>query len=290
MEAVARLRSGGATAIGGWIAAATELFEQAPARAAPRHPAHRRQDRGRAAGRARRRRSPPHAACSSATAAGIGSDWVVDELRKIADALLGTVDIVAEPEDLEDDFESMIRTSMSRGVADARLRVWAPQGSEVLFVRQVAPRGRGPHRRRPCGSARSSSSSRPARGATSRATTTSPCGCPSAPVGNERLAARVEIVVDDQVLAEGAREGDLEHRHRPDHADRSGGRPLHRSGAAGRRDPARPRREVVGRRAHRDGAARRGGEAGPRRAATRTRPGCWPRWSTSSTSRPARCG
>ena len=31
---------------------------------------------------------------------------------------------------------------------------------------------------------------------------------PTAPVGNERLAARVEVVVDDQVLVEGAGEGD----------------------------------------------------------------------------------
>ena len=43
---------------------------------------------------------------------GIGSDWVVDELRTIADALLGTVDIIAKPDDLEADFEAMIRTSM----------------------------------------------------------------------------------------------------------------------------------------------------------------------------------
>jgi hypothetical protein len=71
---------------------------------------------------------------------------VVDELRRIATALLGTVDIVAKPDDLEADFEAMMRAAMSRGVADARLRVWAPQGSEVLFVRQVAPTGRGPHR------------------------------------------------------------------------------------------------------------------------------------------------
>src|SRR4029453_6033722 len=28
---------------------------------------------------------------------------------------------------------------MSRGVADAQLRVWAPQGAHVLFVRQVSP-------------------------------------------------------------------------------------------------------------------------------------------------------
>ena len=28
---------------------------------------------------------------------------------------------------------------MARGVADAKLRVWTPQGAQVLFVRQVAP-------------------------------------------------------------------------------------------------------------------------------------------------------
>ena len=176
-DAVDGLRSGGATAIGAWIAAATELFEQAPAGAAPRDPADRRQDRGRARGRARRRRSPTPQGSSSATAAASARDWVVDELRTIADALLGTVDIIAKPDDLEADFEAMMRAAMSRGVADARLRVWAPQGSEVLFVRQVAPTGRGPDARRPCGSARWSSSSRPARGATRAATTTSRCGC-----------------------------------------------------------------------------------------------------------------
>jgi len=36
-------------------------------------------------------------------------------------------------------FQEMMRTSMSRGVADAQLRVWTPQGAQVLFVRQVSP-------------------------------------------------------------------------------------------------------------------------------------------------------
>jgi len=40
---------------------------------------------------------------------------------------------------MPEDFRQMMRTSMSRGVADATLRVWAPQGAEVQFVRQVAP-------------------------------------------------------------------------------------------------------------------------------------------------------
>ena len=36
-------------------------------------------------------------------------------------------------------FSELMQQSMSRGVADAQLRVWAPQGAQVLFVRQVSP-------------------------------------------------------------------------------------------------------------------------------------------------------
>ena len=36
-------------------------------------------------------------------------------------------------------FAEMMQQSMGRGVADAQLRVWAPQGAQVLFVRQVSP-------------------------------------------------------------------------------------------------------------------------------------------------------
>lgn len=196
-EAVDRLRSGGATAIGAWITAATELFEQAPA--GQRHAIL--LTDGKIEGE-------PEGALDAALAnaagrfqcdcRGIGSDWVVDELRTIANALLGTVDIVAKPDDLEADFEQMMKAAMSRGVADVRLRVWAPQGSEVLFVRQVAPQ---------------------VDDLTSKAMRISPLvvefptgawsdetrdyhvavRVPVAPVGNERLAARVEVVVNDQV-------------------------------------------------------------------------------------------
>ena len=131
---------------------------------------------------------------------GIGSDWVVDELREIATALLGTVDIVAEPDDLEADFEAMMKAAMSRGVADVRLRMWAPEGSSIQFVRQVAPQ---------------------VDDLTTRAVQLSPLvvelptgawsdesrdyhvaiRVPAAPVGNERLAARVEVVVNDRVMS-----------------------------------------------------------------------------------------
>ena len=104
---------------------------------------------------------------------GVGADWDVNELRDISSALLGTVDIIPEPEHMADDFRQMMRTSMGRGVADATLRVWAPQGAEVEFVRQVAPTIEDLSDRA-VQVVRSSVSSRPGRGATSRATTTWP--------------------------------------------------------------------------------------------------------------------
>lgn len=70
---------------------------------------------------------------------GAGTDWQVEEIRRIAKALLGTVDIIPEPAQMQAQFQEMMRASMARGVADAQLRVWTPQGAQVLFVRQVSP-------------------------------------------------------------------------------------------------------------------------------------------------------
>lgn len=202
LGAISRLRSGGATAIGAWIAAATELFDQLPG--SPQCHAILLTD-GKVEGEpstalpAALRRARGRFQCDCR---GVGDDWQVDELRGIADALLGTVDIVARPDDLEADFESMMRTAMSRGVADARLRVWAPQGSEVLFVRQVAPAVEDLTakaeevtplvRQYPTGAW--SDESRDYHIAVR---------VPVADPGQERLAARVEVVIDDDVVAKG---------------------------------------------------------------------------------------
>jgi len=70
---------------------------------------------------------------------GVGTDWRVDELRAIASALLGTVDIVADPADLAADFRSLMGAAMGKGVADVALRLWAPRGATVRFVKQVSP-------------------------------------------------------------------------------------------------------------------------------------------------------
>jgi hypothetical protein len=70
---------------------------------------------------------------------GAGTDWQVAEIRRIAQALLGTVDIIPSPGEMKAQFQEIMRKAMSRGVADASLRVWTPQGAQVLFVRQVSP-------------------------------------------------------------------------------------------------------------------------------------------------------
>ena len=72
-------------------------------------------------------------------ARGVGVEWKVSEIRKIAQALLGSVDIIPNPAQMGQVFAELMRRSMSRGVANAELRVWIPQGAQVQFVRQVSP-------------------------------------------------------------------------------------------------------------------------------------------------------
>ena len=70
---------------------------------------------------------------------GLGDRWQVDEVRRIASALLGTVDLIPAPQARAAEFQSLVRKSMARGVANVELRVWTPQGAQTLFVKQVAP-------------------------------------------------------------------------------------------------------------------------------------------------------
>jgi len=70
---------------------------------------------------------------------GVGTDWQVQELRRISTALLGTVDIVPDPAGLAADFAAMMETAMGKQVADVSLRVWTPQHATIRFVKQVAP-------------------------------------------------------------------------------------------------------------------------------------------------------
>ena len=83
---------------------------------------------------------------------GVGTDWRVDELRAIASALLGTVDIVAGPADLAADFRAMIGAAMEKNVPDVAAAVdAAARDGAVRQAGRARDRGpdRPPRRRRP---------------------------------------------------------------------------------------------------------------------------------------------
>ncbi len=137
---------------------------------------------------------------------GVGTNWVVDELRHISTALLGTVDIVAQPADLAADFTSMINAAMRRTTADVRLRVWTPAGATLSFVKQVAPQVDDLTGRRTEVNARTVDFATGAWSAESRDYHVS-VTVPPGEVGGERLAARVSVVTtggdgDEQVAAQ----------------------------------------------------------------------------------------
>src|SRR4029453_5758686 len=95
-------------------------------------------------------------------------------------------------------FQSSVRKSGARGVSNVELRVWTPQGAQTLFVKQVAPN---------------------LEDLTSRRTVVNPltAGYPTGAwadesrdyhvavrlsaksVGQERLAARVQVALGDEV-------------------------------------------------------------------------------------------
>jgi len=133
---------------------------------------------------------------------GIGVDWKVSEVRKIAQALLGSVDIIPDVRDLPQVMAQLIAQAMSRGVADAQLRVWIPQDAQILFVRQVSPTVEDlTHRGQ----------------AINPLTQTYPTGAwgdetrdyhiavrlPAKAVGQEQLAARVQVAIGTELLTQG---------------------------------------------------------------------------------------
>jgi hypothetical protein len=131
---------------------------------------------------------------------GVGVDWSVDQLRTIASALLGSVDIIPEPGDMPADFAAITARAMAKREADVTLRLSTPRGTATRFVKQVSPT---------------------IDDLTSRAVTIDertvevPTGAwgdeerdyhiglsvPAQDVGEEMLAGRVNVIVDGEVVA-----------------------------------------------------------------------------------------
>jgi hypothetical protein len=70
---------------------------------------------------------------------GVGGDWEVRELRKVATALLGSYDIVAQPDQLTADFTAMLEGALGRQIGSVALQVRTPQGGVVELLKQLEP-------------------------------------------------------------------------------------------------------------------------------------------------------
>lgn len=200
-DAISRFVGSGGTAISTWLDLAGQLFASVP-EVSQRHvllltDGENRERPGRLDEAINRATGYFQADCR-----GAGTDWQVAEIRRIAQALLGTVDIIPRPAEMRAQFEEIMRNAMSRGVADASLRVWTPQGAEVLFVRQVSPTVEDLTARRtpvnpltgdyPTGAW--SDESRDYHVAVR---------VPAKAIGQEQLAARVQLAIGDDVVTQG---------------------------------------------------------------------------------------
>lgn len=135
-------------------------------------------------------------------ARGIGVDWKVAELRRITQALLGSVDIIGHPNQIGAVFAELMRNSMGRGVGNADLRVWIPQGAQLLFLRQVSPTVEDLSGRGTPVNALTMSYPTGAWGDEERDYHVS-VRLPAKSVGQEQLAARVQLAVGADLLTQG---------------------------------------------------------------------------------------
>jgi hypothetical protein len=206
-DALRKLTANGGTAIGTWLTKARKLFESR-ADIAIRHGILLTDGRNEHEKAADLERVLGQAAGSfTVDCRGVGTDWEVTELRKIASALLGTVDIVAEPSGLAEDFQQMMVQAMGKQVADVALRVWTPANATIKFVKQVTPNLEDLTDRRADAGPRAGDYPTGSWGDESRDYHVC-VEVPAAEVGNEMLAARISLLLPQpdgtaEVLSQG---------------------------------------------------------------------------------------
>ncbi|MEU3017119.1 VWA domain-containing protein [Nocardiopsis sp. NPDC007018] len=138
LEAVGRLRADGGTRMGAWLLRAAELF--ATAGDGVKHAILLTDGQNNEMSDVFERVLTRLQGSFVCDCRGVGTDWKVEELRRIDAALLGGgPGIIADPADMAADFRAMTRASMGKAVADVVLRLWTPQNAVVRYVKQVAP-------------------------------------------------------------------------------------------------------------------------------------------------------
>jgi hypothetical protein len=201
-EAVGRFYADGGTAMGTWLRLASRVFATVPALS---------QKHAILLTDGENQHETPEVLTATIEAVtgqfqcdcrGVGVNWQVAEVRRIATALLGSVDIIPAPGQLAAEFSRLIQQAMSKGVASADMRVWAPQGAQVLFVRQVAPTVDDLTSRRSEVNALTGSYPTGSWGDESRDYHVA-IRLAAKGIGQEQLAARVQLAIGEQVVAQG---------------------------------------------------------------------------------------
>jgi len=136
--AVAEVTAGGGTAIGTWLLEAARMFPEDPGmiRHAILLTDGQNQDESAQQLSAALDQCEGRFQCDCR---GVGADWEVSELREIAYRLLGTVRVIAQPQDMEADFRAMTEESMGKALAEVCVRIWTPTDATVHFVKEVNP-------------------------------------------------------------------------------------------------------------------------------------------------------
>ncbi|MBY8857742.1 VWA domain-containing protein [Nocardia sp. CA2R105] len=133
---------------------------------------------------------------------GVGTNYVVAELRTVASGLLGSVDVVKQGSELTADFQALTQASMGRTIPELTLRVWTPAGAAVRFVKQVAPTIEDLSDRRRETAAQVGEYPLGSWGAEERDYHVQVRLDPAAP-GREKLAARISVVAGEEVVGQG---------------------------------------------------------------------------------------
>jgi VWA domain-containing protein len=199
LRAIDRLQASGGTAMGAWLLLATQLFALRPgdiAHAILLTDGDNGERYGYLEGVLESIAGKFTCDCR-----GVGTNWKVSELRKIAGALLGTVDIVARPVDLTAAFQQMMTAAMGKTSADVQLKVWTPVNSTIRFVKQVEPQVADLTGKRVADGARAGRYPLGAWGQESRDYHVC-VDVNAGAAGDEMLAARVSVVEGDTVHAQ----------------------------------------------------------------------------------------
>jgi hypothetical protein len=137
-QAIERINAGGGTAMSTGLAAARSIFERAPNAIRQAIFLTDGKNESESAGNV----TAQLQACEGLFQCdcwGVGTDWRVGEVQQIAGGLLGKASLIPDPAGIEAAFRAAIEKASSKALKDVRVRLWAPQGANVAFVKQANP-------------------------------------------------------------------------------------------------------------------------------------------------------